>query len=170
MKNVSLLIIGAIIGALATYYFCPNCAGHDDTVGGIVKPAGVITSKEAMVLDEAFNSRHQLISDSIVMRPDNRSAWWSIEDIKNYIKYAENQSQELGYQMDGVRLYLGAYPDSPKEGVGYTTMFFVPTGTQALSEGSSMPLDFKRQGGDIPGGDGLNKGNMGDPPSANYPN
>ena len=152
MKNVSLLIIGAIIGALATYYFCPNCAGHEDVVEDIIKPAGVITSKEAMVLDEAFNSRHQLISDSIVMRPDNRSAWWSIED------------------MDGVRLYLGAYPDSPKEGVGYTTMFFVPTGTQALSEGSSMPLDFKRQGGDIPGGDGLNKGNMGDPPSANYPN
>lgn len=169
MKNVSLLIIGAIIGALATYYFCPNCAGHDDTVGGIVKPAGVITPKEAMVLDEAFNSRHQLISDSIVMRPDNRSAWWSLEDVRNYLKYAENQSQELGYQMDGVRLYLGAYPDSPKEGVGYTTMFFVPTGSEALSEGSSMPFHFKRQGGDIPGGDGLNVGGAGDPPSANYP-
>mgnify|MGYP003653583862 CR=1 FL=1 len=55
MKNVSLLIIGAIIGALATYYFCPNCAGHEDVVEDIIKPAGVITSKEAMVLDEAFN-------------------------------------------------------------------------------------------------------------------
>ncbi|OBX21748.1 MULTISPECIES: hypothetical protein [Bizionia] len=169
MKNVSLLIIGAIIGALATYYFCPNCSGNGDMVGNIVKPAGVITAKEAMTLDQAFNSRHELISDQIVMRPDNRSAWWSVEDIKNYIKYAENQSHELGYRMDGLRLYLGAYPDSPKEGVGYTTMFFVPTGTQALSEGSSMPFHFKRKGGDIPGGDGLNMGGDGDPPSANYP-
>lgn len=169
MKNVSLLIIGAIIGALATYYFCPNCAGHDDTVGGIVKPAGVITPEEAKTLDIAFNTRHQLISEQIVMRPDNRSAWWSLEDIKNYLKYAENQSHELGYKMDGVRLYLGAYPDTNEEGVGYTTMFFVPTGMQALSEGSSMPFHFKRQGGDIPGGDGLNMAGTGNPPSANYP-
>ena len=55
MKNVSLLIIGAIIGALATYYFCPNCAGHEDVVEDIIKPAGVITSKEAMVLDLDIN-------------------------------------------------------------------------------------------------------------------
>lgn len=172
MKNVSLLIIGAIIGAFTTYYFCPNCLGEVETLSAtIVKPSGIITPKHAETLDQAFNSRHELISDSIVKRPggDNRSSWYSLTDINNYIKYADSQATSLGYKMDGLRVYLGAHADNPKMGVGYTTMFFIPTGVPARSEGSSIPFIFKRKGGDIPGGDGLNEGSNGYPPSANYP-
>lgn len=72
--------------------------------------------------------------------------------------------------MDGIRIYMAAYPDDPKLGAGYTTVFMVPTGSESLSEGSSSFFNFKRVGGgDIPGGDGMNDGGLGDPPSANYP-
>ncbi|WP_262891655.1 hypothetical protein [Bizionia arctica] len=27
-----------------------------------------------------------------------------------FLNYVENESKELGYTMDGVRVYLGAYP------------------------------------------------------------
>ncbi|WP_417858678.1 hypothetical protein [Xanthomarina gelatinilytica] len=166
MKNFSLLVLGIIIGALATYFFCPMC-DDDNTEVGIVAPKGLITPEEAKTLDQAFNSRHALISDSIVKRPDNRSAWWSLEDMKNYLKYAENESKELGYTMDGVRVYLGAYPTEAK--VGYTTMFMVPTGVENISQGNSSLFNMLPPGGgDIPGG-GLNGGDPGMPPPANYP-
>lgn len=165
MKKFSLLILGILIG-FALFYFYLKFSTEDTEVI-IVAPKGLITPEEAKTLDEAFNSRHALISDSIVKRPDNRSAWWSLEDMKNYLKYAENESRELGYTMDGVRVYLGAYPTESE--VGYTTMFLVPTGVENISQGNSNLFNmFPRSSGDIPGG-GLNGGGPGMPPPANYP-
>ncbi|WP_231850219.1 hypothetical protein [Winogradskyella sp. PG-2] len=70
--------------------------------------------------------KHKIINDSLfrksTTRGDNRSSWWSIEDIQNYINYAENQAGELGYTMDGLRIYLGSYPNSKGE-TGLTTLF-----------------------------------------------
>ena len=88
--------------------------------------------------------------------------------MNNYLRYADSQATALGYDMDGIRIYLGAHPDGKTP--GYTTMFMVPTGSESLSEGNSSFLNFKRAGsGDIPGGDGMNGGDNGDPPAANYP-
>lgn len=165
MKNLLLLIFGIIIGAAAMYFYC--C---EDIEEGIVAPSGIITPEEARTLDQAFNSRHQLISDSIVKRPDNRSSWYSLEDMRNYLDYAEKQTAGMGYTMNGIRVYLGAYPDV-KGQVGYTTMFFVPTGHPNTSQGNMTFLNFNTQSGkpDISGAPGFNMGSGGQPPSANYP-
>lgn len=168
MKKLALIILGIIIGFIIAYlYFKPNNIMSEETPE-ITAPSGLITPAEARTLDQAYNSRHKLISDSIVKRPDNRSSWYSIEELEAYIAYAKKQAGELGYTLDGLRLYEGAYPDSNGQ-VGYTTMFFIPTGTRNLSEGSTSPVSTTTGGGDIPGGDGLNGGGEGDPPSANYP-
>jgi hypothetical protein len=132
------------------------------------KPKGVITPAEAKVLDQAFNTRHQLISDSIVKRPDNRSSWYSLTDMRDYLNYAENEAKGLGYTMDGVRVYLGAHA-TVKGQVGYTTMFFIPTGFQSVSEGNMLGFSTRGGGKDIPGVGGMNGGEDGDPPGANYP-
>ncbi|MBV7270502.1 hypothetical protein [Winogradskyella luteola] len=169
MKNFGLLILGIILGALAMYFYCCNDGITEPPE--ILKPAGLISSKEARTLDRAYDIRHKIISDSLfrnTKEKDNRSSWWSIEDIQNYINYAENQAGELGYTMDGLRLYLGAYPNS-KDKTGLTTMFFVPTGTKNTSEGNMVPSLQGGNSNDILQADGLNKGGHGDPPSANYP-
>ena len=49
-----------------------------------------------------------------------------MSDIRDYLDYAENQSKENGYEMNGIRIYNGAYPTT-KEDVGYSTSFIVPT-------------------------------------------
>lgn len=166
MKKLVYLILGVLFGALLCYlYLNPN---NMTETPEIIKPKGVITPKEAKALDAAFNSRHQLISDSIVKRPDNRSSWYSLDDMRNYLDYAENQAKTLGYTMDGVRIYLGAHANEGDQ-VGYTTMFLIPTGTKNLEEGSSMPLPAFKASSDISEGDGLNNGGDGEPPSANYP-
>jgi len=169
MKNLGSLILGLIIGAVIMYFYCSSLGEPETMVPDItiIKPKGVISPKEAIVLDTTYNSRHELISKNIVKRPDNRSSWWSIDDINNYITYAKSQADTLGYELDGLRVYAGAYPEV-KGIVGYTTMFIVPTGYKKLPPGTS---NFAAQGGknDIQGGDPLNEGSGGYPPNANYP-
>ena len=126
------------------------------------KPKGIITPKEAKALNDAFTARCELISRDIVKRPDNRSSWFSLQDLRTYLDYAENQAKELGYEMNGVRIYCGANP-VVRSKVGYSTAFIVPT---------TEVIDGKDAGGenkDIPEGEGLNDGQQGDPPNANYP-
>jgi hypothetical protein len=167
MKNFFVFLVGALIGAAIVYFICCK----PSTLEMVTEPKGIITPNEARALDQAFNSRHQLISDSIVRRPDNRSSWYSLADVRTYLTSAEQQAKTLGYTMNGVRIYLGAHADSGTE-VGYTTMFFIPTGTQITAEGSMsffnmMPPPVNPP--DIPGGNGLNGGSDGMPPSSNYP-
>lgn len=167
MKKLSLLVVGAIIGFAAAYFYLGGTP--DDGVPETVDaPRGVITEAEGIALDKAFNAKHRLISDSIMKRPDNRSSWFSLKDVRDYLIYAEAETAKAGYNMDGVRIYLGSYQDG-QEGAGYTTMFFVPTGSKAVSEGGLFTATFQG-GGDIPGGPGLNNGGNGDPPQGNYPN
>jgi hypothetical protein len=69
--------------------------------------------------------------------------------------------------MDCVCIHLGAYPTTNE--VGYTTMFLVPTGVENTSQASSTLFNMlPPDSGDIPGG-GLNGGDPGMPPPANYP-
>lgn len=169
MKNFFLFLIGAILGAAIVYLYCCKSETMEN---GITEPKGVISTEQMKTLDQAFNSRHQLISDSIVKRPDNRSSWYSLKDLRSYLTLAEKQASDLGYKMNGVRIYLGAYPDTANEG-GYTTMFFAPTGDLAkTAEGSMKLFNLAVQSGpfpDIPGGKGFNMGGEGDPPQATYP-
>jgi len=121
----------------------------------VIKPSGVKTSEEAKKLDQAFDGRHAVMSKCID-KQDNRSSWWSIEDLENYIAYAKEQAAKLNYQLTGIRAYEGA-----EEDMGYTTIFLAPTGYSKTGRAAGN--------GDIPGGDVLNAGGNGNPPSANYP-
>ena len=169
MKKLIYILLGVIIGVAGSYFYCSQCAikevSHQES---IVKPKGLISPAEAKALDQAFNSRHQLISDSIVKRPDNRSSWYSLEEMTNYLKYADSQATSLGYKMDGIRIYLGAHKDEDNL-VGYTTMFLIPTGYKNISEGNSSFLANQNPSGDIGNGSGLNNGTGGNPPGSNYP-
>lgn len=166
MKNLILLIFGVIIGALAMYfYLSPTISDLK-----IEMPKGLISSDQIKTLDQAYDPRYQLISDSLVKKEggDNRSSWYGLDEIRNYLKYAEKEANDLGYGMDGIRIYLGAHPVKNGE-PGYTTMFFVPTGKPNKTEATIFNLSELSEGRDIPGGHGLDFGNMGHPPRANYP-
>ncbi len=169
MKNLGTLILGLILGALAMYFYCCNSDSYD-MVEAPIKPSGVITEAQAKVLSDAYTPRYNLVSDSIVKRKggDNRSSWWSLEDMNNYLAYAQSQTDSLKYTMTGVRMYLGAHPTTPKGEPGYTTIFMVPTGYPTPPAGTTN-LVAAAGDGDIPGGNGMNGGDGGNPPGANYP-
>lgn len=168
MKKLVLLILGFVLGALSMYFYC--CKEEPEAIMATAPPNGLIKPSEAMILSKAYDSRYQLISDSIVTRDggDNRSSWFALEDIQNFLDYAENQAGELKYTMNGIRIYAGA-ETSDKEGPGYTTFFIMPTGYPNTSEGNMFNYYFQGGKGDIIGGNGLNHGDQGDPPGATYP-
>ena len=124
-------------------------------------PKGLITPEQAKELNNAFTERCELISNKITNRPDNRSSWYSLDDLRSFLDSAEAQAKELGYEMDGVRIYCGAYP-TLKGQAGYSTSFIVPTASNKIGE----------EGGDnhdIQGANCLNFGQSGTPPGGNYP-
>ena len=170
MKRLGPIILGIIIGAAAMYFYFHN----DKNVDGMSDtptPKGIITPKEIKVLTEAYNTRYDSINNTVfrgVQGGDNRSSWYSLEDLRNFLTLAEKQAGELGYTMDGVRIYPGAFP-AIAERPGYSTFLFVPTGYLTKSEGSMATMKQGGGNGDIPGGNGLDMGGEGSPPGANYP-
>ena len=134
----------------------------------IIRPSGVISPERAAVLNDEWTKTRVSAINKARTEPDNRSDWWSLEDMRNYLDYAENQANELGYEMDGVRVYYAAYPENDEsEHAGQATMFIVPTGN--VSDNAKNGNMLRAGNGDIPGSDPLNDSNNGYPPEANYP-
>ena len=59
MKNFGLFILGAIVGAVAVYFYCCKQDSSITDPPEIVAPKGLITPSEAKVLDEAYNLRYR---------------------------------------------------------------------------------------------------------------
>jgi len=187
MKNLGYMILGCVIGALITYKFLPqniqtNAANSLIPKKEVTRPDIVISIAEADSLSSRWTEYRQGSVDSAYyrqrkgkgkyknknfdhkMRKDTRNVWWSLEDIQDYIAYAQQESTSLGYTMDGIRVYLGVYGDN--EDVvkkDRTTMFMVPTGTKNVSKGSSLNIASltQRNSDDVPGGSPGNKGTGG---------
>lgn len=172
MKKLALLILGIIIGALAMYFYFHSDKNNID-MAQVPTPKGIVSPSEIKTLTQAYNDRYDTITNTFfkgVKGGDNRSSWYSIEDLENFLALAKQQAGELGYTMDGVRLYLGAHP-TVDEVPGYTTMLLVPTGYEKSSEGNMINSGLQKGGGgnDIGGANGLDQGESGIPPNANYP-
>ncbi|MGE5943216.1 MAG: hypothetical protein ACM31G_02645 [Flavobacteriales bacterium] len=163
MKQLSYIILGFIIGALLTYYFCPR---FEQPPVKIVKPKGVITVEQAKALNDNWTLYRKAAVDSAAKKQgrmqDDRSTYWDLEDIENYLGYAKNYSDSLGYTMTGIRVYLGEYAENAGETKkNLTTMFMVPTVRKAKSEASTNYLNFQGGKGD-PNVPPLNEGTGGD--------
>ncbi|WP_298238055.1 hypothetical protein [uncultured Algibacter sp.] len=169
MKKLGSIIIGFILGALLTYYFCPRSLDTEEEIA-IVKPKGVISITNAKELNKNWTDFRQAAVDSAAKKQgrnkDNRWVWWSLDEVENYIAYSKNQTDSLGYEMTGLRFYLGVYGNNKGQNKkNLTTLFAVPTGKKSISEASSFYLNFLANE-DIPGGLPFNNGTGG---SGGYP-
>lgn len=146
MKKLGLIILGFIIGALLTYKFCPRVEEKNNEVEEITKPAGIISVEEAIVLNNNWTKYRKEAVDSAAARQgrkiDKRSTSWTLKEIRDYLDYAEAESKNMGYTMDGIQVYLGVYEENAgAEKSNYTTMFIAPTGNESLSKASMIPFN-----------------------------
>tara|TARA_R110002049_G_scaffold177892_8_gene345107 strand:+ start:3696 stop:4208 length:513 start_codon:yes stop_codon:yes gene_type:complete len=154
MKKLAYIILGFIIGAVLTYYFCPRQIDME-TQTEIVKPKGVISVEKAKVLNKNWTDFRKAAVDSAAKKQgrnqDDRWVSWSLKDINDYLAYAQAESDTLGYDMTGIRVYLGVYgKNAGQTKKDLTTMFIVPTGKKAKSEASSLNLFLPPVDGIIP--------------------
>src|SRR5690606_2959505 len=161
MKKLTYAVLGFVLGGLLTYYFCPRV----DTPVKIVKPKGVITTEQAKILSDNWTKNRKPAVDSAARAQgraqDDRSTYWDLEDIENYIGYAKKSADSLGYKMTGLRVYLGVYGQNADEAKkNLTTMFIVPTGNKSTSKASTF--NFSVQGNNPLPVSPLNNGTGGD--------
>ena len=131
------------------------------------KPSGVITQDKAKGLNDAWTAKNTSKFSkgaSMKFENDDRSFWWTIEDIRNYLDYSENIAKENGHVLNGLRVYLGAYPNT-----GKTTLFMVPTIKNSTSKASMSPFVFQDEGKDCPECPPLNDGAGGGGTGGGYP-
>lgn len=154
MKKLIYIIFGFIIGALLTYYFCPRAVQNMTEISKKV-PKDTISVAEAKILSNNWEQNNPTEIDSIIdvegTKKQMRSVAWSLEDINDYLVYAEAKSDSLGYTMTGVRVYLGNYGNvnNPVK-KNRNTMFIVPTGNKNTSKASSLNIFLPPAIQDIP--------------------
>ncbi|MFI1743228.1 hypothetical protein [Thalassobellus sediminis] len=170
MKKISYMILGIILGALATYYFCPRDIELDREVTNIVIPKDTISVAEAIKLSNNWANNNPTEIDSTLevegSKKATRSVWWSLKDVNEYLAYAKAKSDTLGYNMTGIRVYLGKYDNNakpPKK--NRNTMFIVPTGNKSVSKANSINIVLPPSDDDIPAPP-LNRGDGGTKPYA----
>ncbi|MBT8302887.1 MAG: hypothetical protein KJP09_00340 [Bacteroidia bacterium] len=172
MKKLGTLLLGLIVGFLICYLFVCNQDTDASQVevnveeSALEPPKGLIDSATAEAMSKAYNPRQEAIT-KFLGEEDNVSSWYSIDDVRSYLSFAEKEATEKGYTLNGIRLYLGVKPPISEKSL--TTLFMVSTGTPNKSQGSVINFAALQGGGDIPGGSGLDDGGNGIPPKANYP-
>ncbi|NMH85929.1 hypothetical protein [Flavivirga algicola] len=95
-------------------------------------PKGVITEDRGKELSNAWSSKNSaLFSKSGKKAGEGEIKYlrWSLEDLRNYLDYAEHEANKKGYDMTGVRVYFAAYPEKR----GQNTLFFAPEGRKLVS-------------------------------------
>ena len=115
-------------------------------------PRGIISAEEAKKLSDNWTNLRARANNDAAGQPDNRSSWYSLDDMQNFLNYIKDNNKDV----NGVRFYLGVQT-SKEDPKGMTTVFMVPTQEK---DGKNI---------DIEGADGMDNGEIGDPPSANYP-
>ncbi|NJX15550.1 hypothetical protein [Tamlana crocina] len=147
MKKLIYLILGFLIGAVLTYYFCPR-PEVEEGEPKVVKPKGVISVEQATVLSDNWTRYRKAAVDSAAQaqgrEQDDRSVYWPLENVEQYLEYAKHYSDSLGYKMTGIQVYLGVYgKDAGPEKSNLTTMFITPIGVKKDSKSSSTPFKIR---------------------------
>ena len=136
-------------------------------------PKGLITPVKAKELNQQFIKTRSKELNKIVKKEsgdlkkeDAISCWFSLEELKNYIAYVENEAPEA----NGLRVYFGAYSNTDKKQnkKDLSTVFFVPTKPK-VEVSQNDKIAAVAGSSDIDDIDALNDGIAGDPPSAQYP-
>ncbi len=129
-----------------------------------------ITSAEAKELNQNFVKTRGKAIDVAIKKKDAMSSWFSMDELKNFIANVEKEGVDKGIKVNGIRIYFGAYTNDDKnpEKKNLSTVFLVPTQAKI----GSMQIDGfanEEASSDITDIDGLNRGGLGYPPSATYP-
>ena len=126
-----------------------------------------ITAKRAKELNQNFVATRSEAIEEAIGKKDALSTWFSIDELKNFIKDVEEEGKAQKITVNGIRVYFGAYSEEDKieEKRDLSTVFLVPTQPYK----NSKEKEGDEGGNDIEELGGFNEGGMGWPPGTEYP-
>ncbi|GGD06398.1 hypothetical protein [Hyunsoonleella pacifica] len=147
MKNLGSIILGFIIGALLTYFFCPRPTGDDmhSMDRKIRAPKDTISVVKATQLFKNWQRNNPTEIDSTLevegSRKQTTNVAWSLDVVRDYLDYAEAAIDSSGYKMTGIAVFMGNYgKNSDPKIKNRNTLFIAPTVDGGLSKASIMDL------------------------------
>ncbi len=106
----------------------------------------LITKEQAEQLDDRYVNTRTSILETALGHEDSRNFYYSIEDMKKFIKHVEDESNANGYENIGVRIFLGAYPAN-EDGNTLSTLFLTATRDNGLVNSKEIePMNFAGPG------------------------
>lgn len=139
------------------------------------RPTQLITRKFAKELHTNFMKYRASILSKYIKKEDANAAWFSIEELENYIQYVKTKGEKTGYDVNGIRIYFGVYPEQKKyaEKAGLMTVFLQATGKKIrkpakTGEVQTFALVMDNGDGDISSIEAMNYGSIGRPPALQY--
>lgn len=138
------------------------------------RPTQLITRKFAKELHLNFMKYRASIIAKYIKKEDSNAVWFSVEELENYIEYIKSKGEKTGYDVNGIRIYFGVYPEQKKyaEKAGLMTVFLQATGkkirTPKTNEVQTFALLREESNADIASIEPMNYGSIGRPPSLNY--
>jgi hypothetical protein len=116
MKTITSYFIKASFILLALLVLnsceCEDCvpAAHYN------EPANIIPVKQAKEMYTAYGTRVPILKEQFAQQGidynPTRYVEYELEDIKHYINYIENEAKRANVDIENLRIYFGAYPDS----------------------------------------------------------
>lgn len=138
------------------------------------EPTQLITKELATDLNSRYIEKRSGLILSKIGKEDANAVWYSIEELENYINYVKTKGIENGIEVNGIRFYIGVYPEDGikyKEKAGLTTIFLSPTKKRTMNilERSLIDNLSIDANVDVTEIEPLNYGGIGNPPKIVYP-
>jgi hypothetical protein len=105
----------------------------------LVKVSKDAKTVEADTLIREYKHKRWVPNSERISKPDSLSAWYSIEEMENFLALAKT------YSGDGIKFYYGAYPDdysSKPEYAGRQTLVMVGTRSKLTNTGAIANKDI----------------------------
>ncbi|WP_309641292.1 hypothetical protein [Flavobacterium sp.] len=128
-----------------------------------MKPEKAIDFETAKTLNSNYNATRAKLHKDVLGKDDSNAVWYSLKELEEYMDYIKSEGRLKGYSVDGIRFYMGVYPETAADGrAGFTTIFLAPTKEVTdIDTHESSSVDIL----DIAA---YNFGSMGNPPKFQY--
>ncbi len=94
----------------------------------ILSTNGIISYNDAVVLFNEYQSKYiESIAEEIIKPYYTKSAWYSLNEINNYIDYLENVESEENITINGVNIFYGVHNSNHHRYPNDQTIFLLPT-------------------------------------------
>lgn len=106
----------------------------------------LITKEEAEASQQKFLDTRSTVISNALGYEDMNNFYVSLDTLKSYISYVEEQSDIHGYENLGIRFFLGAY-EATVDTPSYSTLFLSPTRDNgAVNSKEIKPLNYLKPG------------------------